>query len=328
MKFRIRFADQVVGFFIIFAILAIVVVIFLLGSKQRWFAKDYIYKTYFDSATGLSHNMPVQYKGFTIGKVISSNLTKDDRVEVLFSIYDTYDDRVMEGSVIDLAVSPLGGLGGNQFQFYPGLGRRKLAEGDYIPSVVSPEGRAYIQNGLASVPPSDDSITVIINRVGTILGQVEGAFAGSDETSLGRIVGGLDDTISEIQSIAANIKEKLVPVMSNIDNIASNLNVISGDMADPDGLVRTVLSTESEIYANLIASLNSLSSILDNLDRTTAFIPTELPKVAAMITELRITLKAAEDVLIALANNPLLRKGIPGQAETQSTGINPRGIQF
>ena len=123
MKLMIRFADQIVGAFIILALGALIFVIFMLGSSQRWFSRDYNFKTYFTSASGLSQNMPIQYKGFTIGHVKSINLADDDRVEVEFTIFDTYIERVKNGSLVEVSVSPLAALGGNQFLFYPGLGK-------------------------------------------------------------------------------------------------------------------------------------------------------------------------------------------------------------
>jgi phospholipid/cholesterol/gamma-HCH transport system substrate-binding protein len=139
MKFKIRFADQIVGFLIIAALISLIFVVFMLGTQQRWFAKDFFYKTYFDSAAGLGDNMVVQYKGFPIGNVRSVTLTNDDRVEVSFSIYDQYQNRVREGSLVELIVSPIGL--GNQFIDSPGLGVDVQEEGALIPPVTSPQGR-------------------------------------------------------------------------------------------------------------------------------------------------------------------------------------------
>jgi phospholipid/cholesterol/gamma-HCH transport system substrate-binding protein len=82
------------------------------------------------------------------------------------------------------------------------------------------------------------------------------------------------------------------------------------------------------VYQSLIKSLDSVSGILDSLNRTVAFVPTQLPQIAGLIIELRGTLKVAEDVLVALTNNPLLRKGVPQHPESQSGGTSPRDIRF
>ena len=110
MKFTIRFADQIVGVFIILALGIVIFAIFMLGSSQRWFSRDYYFRTYFPSATGLSQNMAVQYKGFTIGHVKSIKLDANDQVEVRFTVFDTYIDRVRHGSMVDVSTSPLAAL--------------------------------------------------------------------------------------------------------------------------------------------------------------------------------------------------------------------------
>ena len=60
MKFKIRFADQIVGFFVIVCLVSLAFVIVMLGRSQRWFAKDYTFIKVLPSAVGLGKNMPVQ----------------------------------------------------------------------------------------------------------------------------------------------------------------------------------------------------------------------------------------------------------------------------
>ncbi len=60
MKFRIRFAHQIVGIFVLLAILGIAAILILLGINQRWFAKDYYFWSTFRSAGGLSVGMPIR----------------------------------------------------------------------------------------------------------------------------------------------------------------------------------------------------------------------------------------------------------------------------
>ncbi|MDR2110440.1 MAG: MlaD family protein [Spirochaetaceae bacterium] len=334
MKFKIRFADQIVGLFIIAALTSIVFVIFMIGSKQRWFAKDYIYKTYFDSAVGLSANMAVQYRGFTIGNVQSFDLTADDRVEVLFSIYDTYNNRVMEGSLVEIMVSPIGL--GNQFLFYPGLGLTPLEEGGFIPNAHSPEGRRYIHSGLARITTQDDSITLFISRANTLLEEINAAVAGTDETSLGRTIGGVEETVAGANSLVQDLNNNLLrdlnralpAILAETEQVIADLKVVSTELANPDSLVLTTLDTGGPVFTNLEASLKAITGTLQSLEKTAAYLPAEMPQVAGLIVELRELLRTGEDVLIALRNNPLLRKGVPERGRTQTGGTSPRNIEF
>jgi phospholipid/cholesterol/gamma-HCH transport system substrate-binding protein len=285
--------------------------------------------------------MPVQYKGFVIGNVKDFYLTGDDEVEVVFLIYDLYLDRIKQGSMVELMVSPVGL--GNQFLFHAGRGAEILSSGDFVPAVGSEQARAYIQQGLANPPRHDDSISLLMNRASTVLDeinrvlvQVEDAFQGAGEaTVIGQIAGGVNRTLAGAETLPGTINKTAAELLKDVDDlkamigpILADINALSSKLNDPEGLVYTVLDTNGEVYTSLVSSLNSVSSILENLDRTIAFVPGQLPQIAGLIMDLRVTMKTAEDVLIALTNNPLLRRGIPKRVETQSSGTSPRDIQF
>jgi phospholipid/cholesterol/gamma-HCH transport system substrate-binding protein len=336
-----------VGILTLIALAALVAVIFILGSHQRWFARDFRYLAYFDSAAGLSNNMPVQYKGFTIGNVKAIRLTEDDRVEAVVSIFDIYADRVREGSMVELRVSPLGL--GNQFLFYAGLGGGLLEEGAVIPNSKSPEARNLIKRGLAVSPSQDDSITILVSRanalledIGKVVVQVEAAFEGTGDTVLGRAVSGAETAInaagetlaavegaaSTVPDIAENITTSLDGLLTDIRPVIGNLQTLSEMLSDPDGTLALVLDGEGEIYTNLEAALKSVAGILRNLEKTSDFIPPQLPQIAALILELQEALRTAQDVLTALTHNPLLKRGIPPHGQTKTDGTGSRDIRF
>ena len=339
MKLMIRFADQIVGVFIILALGILIFVIFMLGANQRWFSRDYEFRTYFSSASGLSQNMAVQHRGFTIGNIKSISLTDDDRVEVLFIIFDTYIDRVREGSMVEIVLSPIGGLGGNQFLFYPGLGEDLLGEGAVIPSANSSEGRRLISMGIAERPEQDDSITRILERTANLLDtfntlflDIHEALEGSSRTSLGRAVGDIELTVAGIRQTAQRLPEgfdgSIEKIMAQLEPALANIRILTERIADPDSSVMAILDSERDVYTSLVSSLDALSAIMQNLERTSAFLPEQLPQVAALLSDLYITLNTAQDVLVSLTNNPLLRRGVPQRIETGAGGTHARDVEF
>ena len=333
MKFNIRFADQIVGGLIILALAIVIFVIFMLGSSQRWFSRDYHYKSYFTSASGLSQNMAVQFKGFTIGHVTTIRLAEDDRVEVRFTVYDTYVDRVRQGSLVEVLISPIPGIG-NQFVFYPGTGTEPVPEGEIIPSVNSSEGKRLLATGLAMRPERDDSINNIMNRAGTLLTTLNETLIelqGSGNSDLGRAVRNVEQSTANlsrtIDELPKELMASLTGLIAQIDPVLENLNRFSASLANPDGTVMAVLESD-EIYAGLTDSLASISATLRNLEKTSEFIPAQLPQVAVLLADLHTTLKTAEDVLVALTNNPLLKRGVPEHQETRAGGSRPRDLEF
>ncbi|MDR0400177.1 MAG: MlaD family protein [Treponema sp.] len=340
MKFTIRYADRLVGVLIVIAVAALGTVIFLLGSSQRWFAKDYHFITYFDSAAGLSKNMAVQYKGFTIGRVKSFDLTPDDRVEVHFNIFDTYISRVRQGSLVDISISPVGL--GNQFLFYAGLGSEQIEEGSVIPIASSPEGKDALSRGLAFIPRQDDSISMILSQVNTLLASLDtltrdlsGAFEGTGDTTLGRTLGNVEELsqgFSEIpdmlRGILGDLAGNVDQIMESAEPILANLRLVSDDLSDPEGTVAQVLDSSGPVYANLTSMLESLSGAMASLEQTAAYVPAQLPQITVMLAELQAVLNSVEDVLTAVLNNPLLRNGVGERVENQSTGAGMRDLAF
>jgi phospholipid/cholesterol/gamma-HCH transport system substrate-binding protein len=297
MKFKMRYADQIVGLFIIIALLSLISVIVMLGRAQRWFSRNYYYKTYAESAAGLSRNMPVSFRGFDIGNVKSYDLTDDNRVEVIFTIQDKYNNRVMEGSLAEILVSPIGL--GNQFILHPGLGNKELDEFGLVPMRSSDLGKEYLARGIAYIPPHEDSIAVLMNLATTVLDD-------------------LHNTLEDVQmGLAGNEISGLGAIVNNIKNITA-------DLSSPNGIMK-ILSGEGDSINSLEATFVSLAGTLDHIEKSTSTLPREIPPLLA---EARIALQAAQDVLIALRNNPLLRNGIPEHAEIDSSGTNPRNITF
>jgi phospholipid/cholesterol/gamma-HCH transport system substrate-binding protein len=337
MKFTIRYADQVVGTLIVIALAVLIFVIFMLGSSQRWFSRDYYFKTYFDSAAGLSVNMPVQYKGFTIGRLKSFDLSENDKVEAVFYIYDTYIDRVREGSLVEVIVSPIGL--GNQFQFYPGLSLAPIAEGGIVYSAVSPEGMEARRRGIAYVPSNVDNISLIISRVNTLLDtvnsviyQVENAIAGDENTTLGRTMGNLEGAVAGVETMTETLPsavedtlqiltDRIVPVIANLEDLTFQLR-------DPKGTVGAFLQADGDLYLGFLSALDSATGVLGHLEKTASLLPKQVPQLELVISDLRGALKNADDVLQAVKNNPLLKNGVPQGMETGAGGTSPRDIEF
>jgi len=299
MKFSIRFADQIVGILVVLALVILVLVVFMLGKNQRWFVHDSEYKTYFTSASGISRNMAIQHKGFTIGHVKNLSLSDDDRVEIIFTVFEEYVHRVTEGSLVEVQESPIGL--GSSFVFYFGKGTEQIPEGSIIPEVNSYEAKPYIARGLTDIPKTNDSIGNIVNQVNSILDTInQGLIGPNGENSVGQIVGNLE-------GITRELNDQLRPLISNLE-------LFTAQISDPKG--------------SLNEGIKSLAGIIENLNKTSEFIPAQLPQIAVAINELNIVLRQVQDVLTSVANNPLLKGGIPERSETGPTGASPRDQKF
>ena len=328
MKFSIRFADKIVGAFVVMAVAMLIVVIFMLGKSQRWFAKDYLYISYFNSARGLSVNMNVQYKGFTIGHVKKITLADGDSermVEVCFTIFEEHIHRVRKGSIVELQSSPIGL--GNSFVFFPGKGNKILDEWSVIPEKSSDEAAKYFSKNLADEPVNEDSIGNIFNQVTIALQTVN--------QSLGKILGDAEDTIGKLKEISG----QLDPIMNNVESLTGGLNnqvppvltdlkTFSDKLTSPQGTVMTVLDKNGPVLTNLTEAFDSIISIMGSLDKTIEFVPAQLPQIAILLSSLQSAIVEAEKMIIAINNNPLFKGGVPEQKETGPGAAAPRDLDF
>jgi phospholipid/cholesterol/gamma-HCH transport system substrate-binding protein len=333
MKFKIKYADQIVGILTIGAIVALILVIFLLGSKQRWFAKDYKFTTTFDTASGINVGMPLQYKGFTIGKVKTITLTDDNLVDVSFSVYDTYYNRVKEGSLVELIINPIGL--GNQFLFHPGNGKDLIVAGSIIPRVDSPTGKAMIAAGLVTIPKRDDTITNLIAQVSPLLtnlnetlGQVNGAFKGTGKGPLAESMTGAAKTLTNVSGITGDLYASLDTILQNVTQITASLEKLSASISDPKGLVPKLVDPDGKMFNSIEASLKAVQGTLTNVEDSSSILKSQVPQIARLIEDLRVALVKGQDVLEALRNNPILKNGVPERVQNDSSGTNSRNIEF
>lgn len=339
MKFKIRYADQIVGILAITAIVALVLVILLLGSKQRWFAKDYDFTTTFESATGMTVGMPIQYKGFTIGKIKSIGLNRDNEVDVKFVIFDTYYDRAKDGSVVELIINPIGL--GNSFQFHPGNGASLIAEHSYIPRSDSADGKARIDAGLVTIPKRDDTISNVIAQINPLLtninetlAQLNGAFKGTGKGPLADTMTGTATTITNIAGITTKLngsKDEMIDnvnaAIANVEKITANFESLSEQIKQPGGVPK-LIDPDGTMVASIAGSLKAVEGTLNNVEDSSSILKSQVPQIARLIEDLRIALVKGQDVLEALRNNPILKNGVPERVQSDSSGTNSRNIEF
>jgi len=310
MKFRIRYADQLVGLLTIIALLSLIVVVVFLGKAQRWFSKNYNFKTYASTASGLSLNMNITFRGIPIGNVKSYRILDNNQIEVFFTIQDEYRDRVKEGSLVEVMESPIG-LGA-RFVFYSGLGK-EMEEWSVVPMVDSPEGRLFISQGLADVPPKDDFIADTVDKVGALLVELQKILEGINIAVGKEPKTALEQTVVNLGQISSNIEE-----------LSSNLK---SDLENPNG-IRKILNGDGNSIEAIEATFVSLSATMDHVEKSLKNLPQQMPQIYSLINNARTAISDANDVLISLKNNPLLRNGIPESAEIDSSGTNPRKIKF
>lgn len=340
MKFRIKYAQQVVGLFVLVAAVAVVGVIAAMGANQRWFAPRYAFFTVFSSTRGVSVGNPISYRGFTIGEVTGIGLAGGDNVRVDFVIEDSFYDRVVPNSIIELSQSP---IGGSRLVFHRGsVDTAPLAEGSFIPARQSTEGQIVEKGGLARIPPDDDAISGLLVQVGNVLASVNdtlvfvnAGLAGDQARPLGQLLANTNSVLAGVDDTIGDVDGYLADLMPSINGMADS---IEAELADPQGLIvdligaegsiATFLDDDNVIFNQIDTALTQVNTILAEIESLTAFVNTTQPQLAAILNEGQEALRTSQDVLEGLSNNPLIRGGITPAATQPTTFESVRDAEF
>ncbi|WP_020614187.1 MlaD family protein [Sediminispirochaeta bajacaliforniensis] len=338
MKFHIRFAEQVVGFFVLLALLAVAGLLILMGINQRWFSKDYHFTSRFESGNNLSNGMPIKLKGFKIGAVDAVTLLEDNTVMIDFHIFDTYYSKVSQNSVLELAVNPLG-IGSSGLLFYPGKSQGPpLPENSMIPSLDMEEGKRLVAQSLVSIPKGSDAVSDILVSIGPTIDSLNTLLVSIDDLVHGKNTAPLGSLIRETDTIAANVREMsdgaVAPVGSILDNVETlteslkDTTGIATRLLNPQGSVAKLLNDNEELYKMMSNILHSLASSAEEIRTLLAFANEKQPQISTLLDQTIDAINQGEDVLTGLKNNPLLRGGIPKTTAQPTTFGGLRDREF
>lgn len=359
MKFRIKHAQQVVGFFLLTAALALVVVLVFMGANQRWFARNYTFFSRFSSAEGITAGMSVRLKGFEIGKVSEVELNNFNRVRVEISIFEDYYPKIRPDSVLELSVNPLG-LGAGSMNLLPGMNMLPpMEEHSFLPSSESILGKSLLALGMVDRPLGNEAVAGIISQIEPLLIEVRatagevtrlleninGAVEGKAGNEVAALLSDVQKTLATVDQVlsttGANTNTLLVSsrdLLTNLNSITGNIDHLTGQLQDPKGLVpklldpqgslKTLLDDKNVLYNQLSQILGQVNSTLGEVKGLTAYLNRSTPQISGLMEDTKSTLKKTDDVLTGLSNNPLIKGGIPEKKAQTSTLQGARDEDF
>ena len=348
MKFRLRFAEQITGLFVLTALALIALVLVLMGINKRWYVDDPVFYSTFNTAKGMNRGMAIEFKGFQVGRVDDLELLDDNSVKVWFTIYKEYHSRVKEHTVIEFAPSPLAGVGGSNLLLHPGKYATAPREsGSYIPSLDFPEGKRIVREGLVETKSSAADIFAQVQQtldtvnnetlpeINALINNINAAASGTNSSPLAQTMGNIEEITEEVAALLKNINARSDVLLDDIEYLADSL---SKELADPSALVKKLFAEDSSVSYMLddnMAIYRKIDSILAGLDNSinqvsdiTEYINSTTPQITGLIEEARATLGEGKDVLEGLKNNPLLRGGITEEKKQPTTFQGYRDEDF
>jgi phospholipid/cholesterol/gamma-HCH transport system substrate-binding protein len=338
MKIKMKFADQIVGLFILISILGLSIVLILLGANQRWFAKNYHFYTILKSTYGISEGAEIKLRGFVVGKV--DRLEPDfevGNVRMDFHIFDNYyEDIVLENSVIEVVSNPLGL--GTDIVFHPGFvesGAPKLPiiEGEIIYSEDSEEGLRLIKKGKVDYTGESDSILTLLskaeplienlnnisylidegiagediqhNRIAQILEStkeleqtINNILKGRDSGPVGDIINSASLTMQNVTEATDNLNEELEIILKQVEGFTANLE-------QTDGLLTRLIDPEG-----------SLDTLLDDDNQL-------YDQITTVVDDIHLILRDVNDIVSGLESYV----DFVNTTKPQVTGILEEGMR-
>ncbi len=325
MKFRIRYADQIVGFFSIAALVVLVVIVFALGAKQNWFVRKNLYHTKFESGSSIKAGMDITYKGFGIGKIKNITL-EDDQVMVEFYILDDYMDYVKEYSLLEFSSNILGL--GTSFVWHPGKGSGTIEPGSEIYRYDSREGMKIREKHLIVGEKGGDSITAIIDKVEPLLDTVTRLLRDLDEGITGNVRPGPDgqERKNELAELIQNIKG----ITQNVEDLTQDLTVLTAKLGSDDGAVTAILGADGwKAIEDILKNVDGLLTKVGGIgDQAGTLIGNTTPQLDSTLNQIDTLLLQLQDVLTGVKNNPLIKNGVPDRSQETSATPNLRNENF
>lgn len=235
MKVKLSKFERVAGFFILFAIVGVILTGVSAAIKQGWFEPKVRYTTTFENADGIHQGTLVQIAGLRAGAVETVELESDNRIRVGFYILGKFENRVRENSTVQLVRPFIIGervldlsVGGEQFNLMPPQSSIKSLETVDLMTLMSGKNMNSYLTKLGGIL---ESMQVIMD-----------AFADKSRA------------------------ESVVRVIDRLDPLVKNLNTMSVEVIK---LSRQATHDEGvqKLVGNLAVTTNEINRILPELNQ-------------------------------------------------------------
>lgn len=229
------------------ALTAITVVLLILGfnflkGKSLFKTGNFLYARYSD-AKKLNTSDPVYINGYQVGSVYSTETKDNDLSNIIVSIKLNASYKIPINSVASIESNP---LGGNGVSIKLGNSPQMANSGD----------------------------TILSNNNGGLLESLSGKIAP--------VADQLKTTLASLDSVLRNVNTVLDPTTKgNLQGVVTNLGKATANMVTSTASLQTLLNTETGALAvsldsvssftrNLAANNAKITSVLTNIDSTTA----------------------------------------------------------
>ena len=296
LRTRLRRAEKIVGLFVVFAALVLVVgfAYYLYHTAQRrgWLIPKCPYFTFVETGDGLKVGDPVMLMGFEVGNItfITLQSPAEHKVYVGMEIRQPYYGYIWTDSKV--LIAPAGFLGSRGLEITPGVTGS---------ATVKEEGGRVSELWI-----HDHWVPVSKVRKGVHL-------QPDEQPSLGdraqKLVGVVEQALPNILSLTNQLYTTLTntaELTGNANQLVTNMVVITGNLRDPHGsLGEWLIPTDTR--TNLDANLENLNTMILNLAAITSNLNAQVQSNDKMLSQISTLVVNTDNLVQGLKKHWLLR---------------------
>lgn len=334
MKLRLKYTGTFVTVFLVLAVIFMVALVSIITLDKKIFTQKIFFKTQFADAIGLSGSTQILFKGFTIGRINSFELTEDNLVNAEFFIYDGYQNKIVENSALYKSIDPV--TNASSLTLLEGPDNSlALAEGAFIPSIGLPAGEKLLNEG--KVSKSGNILFNILNNLDKTLeilstkDSTNTYVLRNTLTTLSIIVEDLNSIMSKLNLFADNVNNLIEDDGSTLNSALINIATLADEIrksnaaleqglihldtmivaySDPGGLIKEVVDSSGALASNAGVLLEQSAELASTIN-------SEAYKLPILLNNLNVALQEITLTLEALNASPLLN--IQGKRETKKS---------
>ncbi|MBN1930335.1 MAG: MCE family protein [Desulfobacterales bacterium] len=227
-----------VGFFVIIGIIILSYMSMKLGKLSFKRDSGYILKVFFDSASGLAEDVPVEIAGVEVGRVQTISLMNGKALVILKINSDTKISKNVKAII-----------------------RTKGILGDkYIELVQGTEQAPFMKPGdqiLNASPATDiDTLMKVLEEVAININKLTGSFAN--------VMGGEEGEAS-LRTIFENVKEMVETLNLTVQKNNTNVTQIISNLSDFSKKLKNISDTHSDDIRSIITNIHGASEEIEQL---------------------------------------------------------------
>ncbi|MEZ5002864.1 MAG: MlaD family protein [Chitinophagales bacterium] len=300
------------------ALTIIAIAVFVIGFSYlkgaTLFARDQKIYVLLEDAASVSPASPVAMHGIKIGKVKDVVQEKNDSFNVVFSLSINKDVKIPAKSIVQIVELDL--LGSKELRVTPSDAGNYLQSGDTIIGFVQGGMMAMITEQLDDkLGPLMESTVPLINRMDTLVMNLNTSLMEGGEGSLDDMLGSLRRSLNNVEGITRKVDALITNQTENIDGIFSSANKLTTSLADNSGKIDSIISNFNTLSGKLSVLefeniVNSANNIVDDIEALTASLKNADGTLGKLLNEdgiyvgLDSTLSSLNALLVDVKANP------------------------